>query len=243
MPDTPELPPIAQAPLSVVLPAHNAEAVVEDVLLAWAEFLASLSRDYEILLVDDGSSDKTRRLAEEAAEGLPQVRALAHSTRQGIGAALRTGLAAAKHPLLCYAACSPAYQPADLKAMLEAIDQVHLVAGVRQGRRRGADMGYRLVLRLAFGLRLLDPECCFKLFRRSVFARIPIQSNGEFAHAEILAKANFLGCMMTELPVSYRPPPSGEGVTDRVGWRHKLSEARLVFAHPDFGPAVVAEGP
>src|SRR5439155_13359564 len=73
-----------------------------------------------------------------------------------------------------------------------------------------------------------DVECAFRLFRRSIFARIPIQSSGPFAHVEILAKANFLGCWMAEAPVSYNPSPGPPSSY----W----AEAYHVFCEPDFGP-------
>lgn len=95
----------------------------------------------------------------------------------------------------------------------------------------------RCLLRLTFGIRLQDIGSTFRLFRRSIFARIPIQSDGSFAHVEILAKANFLGQVMTEAPVRYTPPvPEKDPLPDRM-WK----EGRRVFSHPDFGPAVVAE--
>ena len=77
----------------------------------------------------------------------------------------------------------------------------------------------------------------FKIFRRSIFARIPIQSDGPFIHAEILAKANFLGCLMTEAAANYTPPAAGEPA---VSFRAQWGEACCVFSHPDFGPAEVA---
>src|SRR5204863_8327961 len=64
----------------------------------------------------------------------------------------------------------------------------------------------RWLARWVFGVRVHDVECAFRLFRRSVLARMPIQSHGPFAQVEILAKANFLGCWMFEVPVSYQPP-------------------------------------
>jgi hypothetical protein len=89
--------------------------------------------------------------------------------------------------------------------------------------------------RLLFGVRVRDLGSEFKLFRRSIFARIPIQSDGPLAHAEILAKANFLGCLMAEAPISYRAgAPSGIGPFGR-GFR----ELRRLLNRPDFGPAIL----
>lgn len=91
------------------------------------------------------------------------------------------------------------------------------------------------VARLLFGVRVRDPGSEFKLFRRSVFARIPIQSDGPLVHTEILAKANFLSCLMAEGLVSYRAgTPPGPGALGR-GFR----ELRRLLSQPDFGPAIL----
>src|SRR5947209_7296668 len=210
MPEANERPPIAHAPLSVVLPACNVEADLIVIVDGWKAYLDSLNRDYELVITDDGSSDRTGRLADELAAKLPRLKVIHHPTAQGFGAALRSGLAAAQLPLFFYGECTTAYQPQELGKLLEMIDHVDLVTGIRvwqQNRPAWSprDWWSRLALRLVFGLRLKDADCAFKLFRRSIFARIPIQSDGAFVHAEILAKANFLGCMMAEVEVSYAP--------------------------------------
>src|ERR1700681_1981723 len=100
MPETPERPPIAQASLSAILHAFNAGADLEEVVAAWDAYLTSLARPYEILLVDDGSTDDTRSRADQAGGKTPHLRVLHHEQHLGVGAALRTGLQQACHPLL-----------------------------------------------------------------------------------------------------------------------------------------------
>jgi hypothetical protein len=99
--------------------------------------------------------------------------------------------------------------------------------------------------RLLFGVRFADVDCAFRLFRRSIFERIPIQANGPFAQVEILAKANFLGCLMSDEPIAHRPEAEPPGKW-KVPWRQTLREAFHLVRHPDFGPAflpvVPAEG-
>jgi hypothetical protein len=87
------------------------------------------------------------------------------------------------------------------------------------------------LVRALFAVRYQDVMCPFRLLRRAVFARLPIQSDGPFAHAEVLAKANFLGCVMgEELPLDVRPPPyRGDA---RQMWR----ELKQLLRAPDFGP-------
>jgi hypothetical protein len=99
----------------------------------------------------------------------------------------------------------------------------------------------RWLARILFGVRNDDVESEFRLFRRSIFERIPIQSNGPFALVEVVAKANFLGCMMTEQPVKHRPAAGQPLIPDRAARRQYRREALRLLRHPDFGPPVLVE--
>jgi len=259
MSDTLERSPIATSPLSIVLVAHNAEARLAQNIRGWTEVLDSLQRDYEIILVDDGSSDGTAKAGADLAAGQPRLKVLTQQSPGGFGAALRTGLTAAQHPLVCYSTCDVTYQTRQLQRLLDRIDKVDVVSGYRAGRPvppllrttgffwrwlvriifgipldplpgwlGGKSHAYQKLIRLLFGVRLGDTDSAFKLFRREIFDKIPIQSDGEFVHAEILAKANFTGCLMDEVAL------------DEVAeWRsdpRRFSELRSVFRQPDFGP-------
>jgi hypothetical protein len=92
-------------------------------------------------------------------------------------------------------------------------------------------VAYQKLVRWLFGVRVGDIDSAFKLFRREVFDRIPIQSDGQFVHAEILAKANFAGCLMEEVAIEV--PATWE--SDSRRW----AELWRVFRSPDFGPAVL----
>jgi glycosyltransferase involved in cell wall biosynthesis len=264
MPELLPLPPIADQPISVVLLAHNEEPHLEAVLTEWAVLFDELNRDYELLLVDDGSSDRTGSLAEELAVRFPRLRVLRHAEHRGQGAAVRTSLEVATKPLLFYTTADRQYPVADLKRLLAEIDKVHIVSGFRlwqpvppllrwvgrvwrlflrvllglrleplPGWLGGREHLYRLLCRAVFALRLQDINCVYRLCRRDIFARIPIQSEGDFVHTEILAKANFLGCYLNdEITIPYRPR---EGVVRERMWQ----DGRRVFARPDFGPPLL----
>jgi glycosyltransferase involved in cell wall biosynthesis len=271
MPD-PQRPPIATEPISLVLPAYNAAAHVEKVARFWHAQLTALARPFEIILVDDGSTDDTPMLADMLPTHLSHIQVIHHSTPQGFGAALRAGIALAKHPLLAYMPCDEQYDPADFARLLGEIDKVDLVIGYRQWLPvppvlRGLGMVYRVFVRiifgipleplkswlgdhgqskrwfarLAFGLRVHDVESAFCLFRRAIFERMPIQSNGPFAQVEILAKANFLGCLMAEESVSYRAPSGSPLWSSLTGGETFLSEARRLFREPSFGAPPAAK--
>jgi hypothetical protein len=274
MPEPPKLPPVAAAPLSVVLLAHTGGPPTEPVLAAWLDYLKGLGRDFQLILAVAGAAE-----APAVTESLPGVEVL-HVPEVGEGAALRAALAVARHPLLFYTLCDFRYQPADLGLLLHKrhlpdkpeleIDLVHLLSGYRAGRRvpwplRLTGLMWRIFSRVVFsyapprlpgwlgwrayagrqlvralmGVRYHDVACPFRLIRREIFTRIPLQSAGPFVHVEILAKANFLGHVLgeTEVPLpAGHHPPVGE---PRPGgtWRQMWVEFRRVLTNPDFGSA------
>jgi glycosyltransferase involved in cell wall biosynthesis len=172
MPVPPTLTPIAAEPLSVVLLAREAAVHVEALLDDWRRCLDGRGQDWELLLVDDGSSDGTADRALAVAERMPRLRVLRHPTPQGEGAALRTGLAEAKGPLLFTSLCQPDHRPEHLAALLDrpatqkesgpqgkAIDEVHLISG------------YRADVPMPLGLRVLG--WLWRMFCRVVLSYAP----------------------------------------------------------------------
>ena len=274
MPDLPTLPPIASQPLTVALLAHNDAGHVEELVSAWAAHLDGMERDYQLLLVDDGSADGTAARAGALREKFPRLEVLRHEAARGVGAVLRTAVAAAKRPLFFYTLCDPRYRPDDLPRLLGAIDQVHVVSGYRAGRPvppawRATGLltrvlcrvvfsaapaplpgwlgteghAVRLLARVLFGVRNRDVLCPYRLMRRDILARVPLQADGPFAHVELLAKANFLGCIFAEdVPLGDAVRPVRAEARDGPG-EGFLKECMRVFDRPDFGPTVLPSTP
>src|SRR5437763_12276818 len=105
-----DLPPIQSEPISVILPTYNDLATLQPALEAWVSALNGLNRDYEIILVDDASTDNSRELARPPVERNQRVRLLHHETHTGFGGCLRTGLASARFPLVMISTCDGSYQ-------------------------------------------------------------------------------------------------------------------------------------
>jgi glycosyltransferase involved in cell wall biosynthesis len=259
--------------LTFVLPVFDQEKTLAKVVSSWQSALDSLQRPYEVLIVDDGSRDGTRAQADLLATRITRLKVLAHPERMGFGAAIKTALEAASHPLFFYTSADHGWSPNDLTRMLRALavrdeftgKQVEIVNGHRRGtalpagRRRlgsiyralvricfghhpepakgwlgSAENRYWWKCRLLFGLRVGDINSKFKLFRRTVFDKMVLQSDGEFIHAEILAKGNFLGCLMDEIVLGDWPDPP---VVPDVG-----AEMWRVFRDPQFRSPVPTRG-
>jgi glycosyltransferase involved in cell wall biosynthesis len=257
-------------PVSIVIPVHNAVDRLEKVVPAWGDALARLGREYEIVVVDDGSTDSTPSVLEKLASGrVHHLRVLRHNSRRGFGACLKTALAEVQHPLFFYTSPDYPYTPSDIKPFLDRIEikdevlgkRADLISGCRTGRKapvaiKWLGRGWRLFLRIAFGLQLqplpvwlgmrenfyrflvgfvfgvpmIDVNSAFKLYRTAFLRRVPIQSDGDFVHTELVAKATFLTSIMDEVPLS--PTAAAEPGVPSV-WR----EMWTVFTDPDFGLA------
>lgn len=198
-----ERPPIADQPVSVVLPIYNAKAVLPSVLAELRTTLDKLKRNYQLVIVDDASTDGSAELVQAEAANWPKLQLVRRDRHGGHGAALAAGLAQATLPLVFTLPAAAGFNPDALPLMLKQIDAVDLVVGRRAGISCWAWL--RSASWWIFGLSLGDPMCPVRLYRRSVLERLPIQSKSAYAHIEILAKLNFLGALMAEVELNAPP--------------------------------------
>lgn len=221
--------PISTRPISVVIPAYQAAGGITAVAEALVPTLDKLARDYEVLVVDDGSADGTSGKVEELSKRFHRVRLIRHDQPQGYGVALADGLKAAQYPLIFTLPADASCKPDVLCKFLEVVNDVDIVCGVRTPRPAGAGKVQSWIAYLMFGLRILDSTCPVRLYRRGVFDLLPIQAKGTFADVEILAKANFLECLMTEVDIDWQLP------AEPSPWKPIAGDQRRVFLHPRFG--------
>jgi len=211
---------------------------VEALVIEALEVLPTLARRFEVICVDDGSTDGTGAIADRLAREHPDlVRVVHHRRNMGYGWAIRSGLAAARFPLICFTDGDRQFRVADVARLLERMDVTFtgpdgptsssggpgVVAGYRIKRadspvRLLYARAYRLCLRTFFGLRVRDPDCACKLFRREALEGVRVTSGGAFLSAELLIKIVALGGRIDEVGVPHHPRTAGRasGADPRV---------------------------
>lgn len=222
---------VAQLPfLSVIVPMWNERAGVHCMAAEIGRSLDDLCRrgvfrSYELILVDDGSTDGTDLLIDDLARTDPRVVALHHDRNRGLGAGIRTGFGRARGDLLLY---TDADLPCDPSAVEEAWalmqrKEAGMVSAFRFERRsEGArrfvySRVYNAVVRLQFGLRVRDVNFAFKLLRRRVVDQFVLQSEGSFIDAELLIRAHRQGEHIAQFGVRYLPRVNGRSTLSSLG--------------------------
>ena len=202
------------ASLTIFFPAFNEEAIIERTVRSAASVGASLADDYEVVVVDDGSSDATATVVERIAAADPHVRLVKHERNRGYGAALRTGFASARKALVFFSDADGQFDLRELPSLLAVLAEVPVVVGYRIKRndpphRLFIAKTYNLIVRMVFGLRVRDIDCAFKLFRREALEHVSLESNGAFISSELLIKLRRARVPIAERGVHHYPRTTG----------------------------------
>ncbi|MBI4212908.1 MAG: glycosyltransferase family 2 protein [Chloroflexi bacterium] len=201
--------------ISAVLPAYNEEAVIANTAASLADALERLTDDYEVIVVNDGSQDRTQQQIDELHGARPRIRCVSHASNRGYGEALRTGLDAGTKELLFITDGDGQFDPAELERFLPPMAGADLVIGYRAPRRDPwirnlYGFGWNhIVVRTLFGYTARDVDCAFKLIRREVWEHIKVHSGGATFSAELLIRARSCGYRVVELPVRHLPRSAG----------------------------------
>ncbi|MGI8890104.1 MAG: glycosyltransferase family 2 protein [Chthoniobacterales bacterium] len=205
----------APVTLSVIFPAFNEEANIRHTVEAARMVLPKLADTWEIILVNDGSRDATTPICDELAEQFPEVRAVHHVENRGYGAALKSGILAARHDYIFFTDSDGQFDLQELENLIDWASHYEIVTGYR-GKRQDPPhrlinaWGWRTLVRMVLGVKVRDIDCAFKIFQRSVFDRIQIRSVGAMVNTEILAQANSFGMRIHEVEVTHYPRRAGK---------------------------------
>jgi glycosyltransferase involved in cell wall biosynthesis len=209
--------------ISAVLPAFNEEANLERVVARTAEALASRTRAFELIVVDDGSQDGSARLLDQLKTRYPDLRVIRHPQNRGYGAALRSGFTAARLSWVFMMDADNQFDPSDLDLLTGHADEADIVTGYRKRRqdplaRRLNAWAFFYLVRLLFGRQVRDVNCAFKLLRRDIVSRMDLRSNGALINTEVFVLARRQHARIVEVPVNHYPRTSGRqtGANPRV---------------------------
>lgn len=202
--------------LSVFFPCINEEGNVENTVAKTEVVLKKLKIQYEIIIVNDGSTDKTGQIAEGLAKKNPHIKVIHHPKNLGYGEALKSGFYNASFDTIVYTDGDGQFDFAEVTKFLEKIQESDVVIGYRMKRqdsflRKLFGKGWRLTLLTIFGLTLKDVDCGFKMLRRAVLEKIPhLESQrGAMINAELAIKAKKAGFKISEVGVNHYPRISG----------------------------------
>jgi glycosyltransferase involved in cell wall biosynthesis len=195
--------------ISAFYPAYNDGGTIASMVLSALLTLRELTDDYEVIVVNDGSSDYTPEILNELATVYDHVRIVHHEKNQGYGGALRSGFANATKELIFYTDGDAQYDARELKLLYSAlVEGVDMVNGYKISR---SDPWYRAVIgrtyhwiaKLAFGLKLRDVDCDFRLMRREIFDKVHLESNSGVICVEMMKKIQDAGFVIAEVPVHH----------------------------------------
>ena len=203
------------ATMSVVFPAFNEEGNIRCTVETIVKVLPKVAMSWEIIVVDDGSSDATVLICDDLKARYPEVEVIRHGQNRGYGAALKSGIMSAKYDLIFFSDSDGQFDLRDLQQLICWSKDYDIVAGYRAKRhdplhRRINALGWNVLVRLVLGIKIRDIDCAFKLFRRAVFDQVQIRCVGAMVNTEILAQAIQLGMRIHQVKVNHFPRRQGK---------------------------------
>lgn len=202
--------------LSVFFPAYNEEGNIRKTVTSAAKTLESVADKWEIIIVDDGSSDRTLEIAQELVGGDKRIRVVSHKQNLGYGAALKTGFETAKYPWVAFTDSDGQFDFSEIQKFIAKKDEADLILGYRKKRadsflRKLYTFGWASLARIILGLKAKDYSSGFKMIKKSVYEKIqPLVGEEKVTQIEMLVKARRKGFKFAEVGVSHFPRTSGK---------------------------------
>ena len=202
--------------ISAFFPVYNDWGTIPSMVLMANSVLEKVARDYEIILVDDGSKPMTKKVLKELAKKMDKVRIITHENNKGYGGALKSGFYNAKYELIFYTDGDAQYDPLELPLLLEKFnDDTDIVNGYKISRsdpvyRKIIGRLYHYTTRMMFGFKIRDVDCDFRLIRKNVFDDLKLEYNSGVVCVEMVAKMTKKNFRFVEVPVHHYYRVSGK---------------------------------
>jgi len=200
--------------LSAVIPAYNEEEVLPEVLQELTSAFDEFCDRWELVVVDDGSTDRTPEILAEWTARDDRVRVVTQTPNQGYTKALIRGFEATRYLVIFYTDADGQFDPHEIPRLYSHLGAVHMVAGYREHRqdpwfRLFTSAVYNRLQAWSLGLNVRDVNCAFKLFRKSFFEMVELSSDGFLIDAELYARARMAGLNWIQVGVTHRPRELG----------------------------------
>jgi glycosyltransferase involved in cell wall biosynthesis len=209
--------------LTIFFPCYNDAGTIGSLVAAGDTVASEFTDDYELIVVDDGSTDSTRELLEGLRRRFPRLRLVFHSENRGYGGALRSGFANATKELVFYTDGDGQYDVFELRKLLPIVqDGVDVVNGYKIARSDPAHrvlvgLVYLRVMRLLFNFHVRDVDCDFRVIRRTALETITLHHSTGVICLELVKKLELAGYRFVEFPVHHYHRLHGRSQFFRVG--------------------------
>jgi len=196
--------------ISVFFPVYNDEKTIPKLVADVVPILKRISDDYEVILVNDCSTDNSAKVVEQLAKKYPHVRTIHHEHNMGYGGSLKSGIYGARKEWVFYTDGDGQYDVAELEKLVPWMGSADLVNGYKISRsdsymRRIAGFAYKKFINFMFRINIQDVDCDFRLMRRNIFDSITLTSDSGFIDGEMIAKLRRKGVRVKDVPVHHYP--------------------------------------
>lgn len=195
--------------ISVFFPCYNDKATIKTLIIDALKTLRKLTNQYEVIVIDDGSTDGSRNLLSTLAKQYKSLKVILHDTNKGYGGTLKSGFAKASYDLIFYTDGDGQYDVKELPILVNLMsDDVNFINGIKMARR---DPTYRIVIgnlysfvaRWLFWLPILDVDCDFRLIRKNLIDKIRLEGNSGSICVELVKKAQNAGGKFRQVSIHH----------------------------------------
>lgn len=210
--------------ISTVIPVYNEEGYLLETISCLYFFLGSNFNEYEVIVVDDGSKDRTSNILTELQKKYQNLKVITNKKNMGLGYSLKNGFNAATKEVIFYIDCDLPFPPHFLLQAIKELEKSHFVIGRRDAwdniLRKYMSFAYNFMIRKLFRINFADINVGVKVFKRKILQSLNLRSSGSFFSAELALEARRQGFIVSELPCSYRK---------RIYGTSKLNNIKNIF--------------
>jgi glycosyltransferase involved in cell wall biosynthesis len=199
--------------ITVLLPVYNEEKTVVHMIEKLDVVLNPLFENYEMLVVESGSTDDTAKMLNELKEKFSNLRVINEGEKNGLGSGIITGLKSCESDIVLYMDSDLPFDLSILNKVFPLDNKINVLIGYRDKhpsiKRAFFSWGFNLLVKSWFNIKVKDVNFSFKVLRKNVYKGMPLISKGWFIDAEILSRANRKGFKIYEVPIVYTPRKTG----------------------------------